>query len=417
MERAFYDVLNVRRDATEDEIRKAYKKAALKSHPDRHAATHANGVDPGEEFKRVNEAYTVLIDPSKRKLYDTYGVWPPPEDPGAPPRSTFTKRPGGSRRATDEFVFMTDPFFSMPTFFPGFDIPMPPFPGFPDIHAPHPVFPEPVFLVSEPLNMFDSVFTHNGTGMPTDEERTFFFDPLGGIHHPRHHRSHRPEPPNIHVHGPASYRTQPSPPDEASRQSSRSSSRHNSDTSYPKSYTPTKESRSHPIWVEEKHVRTVVNGMEEMYTMRRDAEGNTYETFKVAGKNEKYIVNGVDYLPAPEGDHIFVEEHRDSRRHDRSREARTNENNFDRKQHREPSRRPPENRRHSGGTYPAAPPPPLPPRATYEQPPPSRPGIPSYYPSAPPYPSASQPIMPSQVPHPPPQSYPIVPDSKGYTRA
>src|SRR5258708_12088890 len=83
---------------------------------------------------------------------------------------------------------------SMPTFFPGFDIPPPSFPGFPDIQTPNPVFPDPV-LVSEPLNLFDSVFTHHSTGMPQGEEPLLHFDTLGGSHHQRHRRPHPPVSP------------------------------------------------------------------------------------------------------------------------------------------------------------------------------------------------------------------------------
>ena len=268
---------------------------------------------------------------------------------------------------------------SMPTFFPGFDIPPPPsFPGFPDIQTPNPVFPDPV-LVSEPLNLFDSVFTHHSTGMPQGEEPLLHFDTLGGSHHQRHRRPHPPGS------------TYPSrrTPDGPSRQSSRNSSRQNSDASYP-----------HSIW--EHNFRTVVNGREAMYNARGDADGNVHEYIKEPGKNDKYVINGMpqEYLPAASGtraEHVFVEELRDSRRQDRSRETN------DRKQHRDPSRRPPDGRHHPGGSYPVAPAPSLS-RSPYEQSLPTGPGIPSFYPSAPPYPS--QPGMP------PPQCHPMLPNGK-----
>jgi len=60
-----YKVLNVDKHATEREIKKAYKKAALKHHPDR-------GGD-AEKFKEVEKAKQILTDPQKRKLYDKYG--------------------------------------------------------------------------------------------------------------------------------------------------------------------------------------------------------------------------------------------------------------------------------------------------------------------------------------------------------
>jgi molecular chaperone DnaJ len=67
--RCFYEVLGVARDTPPDELRKAYKREALKHHPDR------NGGDPKAEaaFKEVNEAYQVLSDEQKRRVYDQFG--------------------------------------------------------------------------------------------------------------------------------------------------------------------------------------------------------------------------------------------------------------------------------------------------------------------------------------------------------
>jgi curved DNA-binding protein len=66
----YYKTLGVAKDATKEEIRRAFRKLAAKHHPDR------NPDDPGaeERFKEINEAYTVLADEEKRKLYDQYGT-------------------------------------------------------------------------------------------------------------------------------------------------------------------------------------------------------------------------------------------------------------------------------------------------------------------------------------------------------
>jgi DnaJ-class molecular chaperone len=81
--RDYYEVLGIKRDATEDQVRQAFRRLARKFHPD---------VNPGDrtaedKFKEINEAYEVLSDPEKRKRYDRLGAnWkdgaeftPPPD--------------------------------------------------------------------------------------------------------------------------------------------------------------------------------------------------------------------------------------------------------------------------------------------------------------------------------------------------
>ena len=62
----YYTTLGVAAEATDDEIRRAYRRLALRWHPDRNAGDPASG----ERFKEISEAYAVLIDPIKRRDYD-----------------------------------------------------------------------------------------------------------------------------------------------------------------------------------------------------------------------------------------------------------------------------------------------------------------------------------------------------------
>ncbi|HOD35278.1 MAG TPA: molecular chaperone DnaJ [Syntrophales bacterium] len=67
--RDYYDVLGVSRNATEEEVKKNYRKLALKYHPDRNPGNK----EAEEKFKEAAEAYEVLRDPEKRGIYDRYG--------------------------------------------------------------------------------------------------------------------------------------------------------------------------------------------------------------------------------------------------------------------------------------------------------------------------------------------------------
>ncbi|KAG5179412.1 heat shock protein 40 [Tribonema minus] len=98
----FYTTLGVAKDADDNTIKKAYRKLALKNHPDK-------GGDP-DKFKDINMAYDVLSDPQKRKMYDQYGKDGVNEEggPGHSPDDIFSmffggggRQPSGPRRSDD----------------------------------------------------------------------------------------------------------------------------------------------------------------------------------------------------------------------------------------------------------------------------------------------------------------------------
>lgn len=68
MGKDYYCILGIEKGASDEDIKKAYRKQALKFHPDKNKSPQAE-----EKFKEVAEAYEVLSDPKKREIYDQFG--------------------------------------------------------------------------------------------------------------------------------------------------------------------------------------------------------------------------------------------------------------------------------------------------------------------------------------------------------
>jgi len=91
----YYKILGVDKSATQGEIKKAYRKLAMKHHPDRNAGNKSSE----EKFKEITEANEVLSDPEKRKKYDTLGSnWKQYQNTGGQGFDDFFSHSGGGRR-------------------------------------------------------------------------------------------------------------------------------------------------------------------------------------------------------------------------------------------------------------------------------------------------------------------------------
>uniref|UniRef100_UPI003AACD877 dnaJ homolog subfamily B member 1b isoform X2 n=1 Tax=Centroberyx gerrardi TaxID=166262 RepID=UPI003AACD877 len=106
MGKDYYDILGIKKDASEDDIKKAYRKQALRYHPDKNKSPGAE-----DKFKEIAEAYDVLSDPKKKDIYDRFG-----EDglKGGGPSGGGAGGPG-----TFSYTFQGDPHAIFAEFFGG----------------------------------------------------------------------------------------------------------------------------------------------------------------------------------------------------------------------------------------------------------------------------------------------------------
>ncbi|KAI1308899.1 hypothetical protein F5Y03DRAFT_85265 [Xylaria venustula] len=172
-ETKLYDQLNVKPDATQDEIKKAYRKAALKYHPDK----NKDNPNAAEKFKECSQAYEILSDPEKRKIYDQYGLEYLLRGGTAPPpgENPFAGGQGG-----------------MPSGFQGFDFGSGGIPtGARSFHFTTNGGGNP-FNFSNPENIFAEFMRGGGAGVGGDDEDAAFANIFGtGMPRPSGGRSSR----------------------------------------------------------------------------------------------------------------------------------------------------------------------------------------------------------------------------------
>ncbi|KAI0320864.1 hypothetical protein OF83DRAFT_1102671 [Amylostereum chailletii] len=280
-----YQVLGLDASASEDQIRKAYRKAALRTHPDRlpPSTSAADRERSTEEFRnartnhlsasrpsnrplsfQISNAYEILSDPTKRQEYDRHGVWPPPPDhspyPEPPPFNNRT-RPYDSwdaRGPQPQFPpsfaeyhqpHLTDPFRIFEAFF-----------GSSAARAFHVPFDDPYDDFRNPLHPnLPPPFVRMGFGVGPSRGfgEDFFNDSFG------HSFGGGSRGPSVRVYSSSSTHTQSSSPGQGG-------------------------------WVSESHSTTTVNGVTESVWRRKDANGNEYVTRKYADGRERRTINGVE---------------------------------------------------------------------------------------------------------------------------
>ena len=101
----YYKILGVEKTATQDKIKKAYRKLAMKHHPDR----NPNNKSAEEKFKEITEANEVLSDPEKRKKYDALGAnWKQYQHTGRGSEDFFSQYGGSQRGGKTSYEFSGD---------------------------------------------------------------------------------------------------------------------------------------------------------------------------------------------------------------------------------------------------------------------------------------------------------------------
>ncbi|KAI6149706.1 hypothetical protein BKA82DRAFT_998016 [Pisolithus tinctorius] len=249
-----YEVLGLNPHAPQEEIRKAYRRKALETHPDRLPpnASAADKAASEDMFRRVNNAYEVLNDPANRKLYDEHGVWPPPSPQVNGRPSGWDSFNGPSFREP----FFPDPFLSDPFFSRGR---ADPFSGFGFGHTPFRGFTDPFVL-------FNSIFG--------DIHRAFSEDPFSSDPFDRPFSGGFASP--FSLLAGSSFGVP-----RGNMQSISSSSRG-------------MLSGGNGRWTSESWTTQTINGVTQTKCVRRDSEGNEHVLYKLPDGTVRRTVNGIE---------------------------------------------------------------------------------------------------------------------------
>ncbi|KAI0693179.1 hypothetical protein C8T65DRAFT_760758 [Cerioporus squamosus] len=271
-----YEILGITKDASPEEVRKAYRKRALQTHPDR-LPQNVNAADKKaaeEQFRLVNNAYEVLNSTENRKLYDKHGVWPPPAEQPAFERSSsrdafgasgydpFANDPffsSGFGRSRRQFAF-TDPFELFNSLFG-------------DLHS---AFDNDPFFANTPFfrSSFDDPFFRTPFGSSPFGASPFGASPFG-----------RGDPFGGSIFGRSPF---------AGMLSGGSMFPAIEDMSSSRVYSSSTEAAGlNGHFVSRSQITRTVNGRTEVITKRIDAEGNEHITYS-SPEGERYTINGVE---------------------------------------------------------------------------------------------------------------------------
>ncbi|KAL5513244.1 hypothetical protein ACEPAH_3642 [Sanghuangporus vaninii] len=268
MAKHLYETLGISKDASPDDVRRAYRQAALKTHPDKQpqGLSDKDKQHAREKFENVTNAYEVLSDEEKRRIYDRYGEFPPPEVQQEPH--------GGSRDPFD------DPFFSQPLGSFG---------------SRSRSRNDPFFSFTDPFALFEQLFgdmrrqfDDPAFGDPFPSASPLGRSPFGGgsLFDRMMGPSFGMLPPADDMFGQSSH------PMQGQTMSFQSSSHG----------MLARGSDGKSQWVSQSKMTRSVNGVRESVWKRTDSNGNEHVTYSYPDGRERYLINGVEQPSSSRGE-------------------------------------------------------------------------------------------------------------------